>query len=194
MTSRLLTPPTTLAISLEDAKASLRIDPTGDVDADAATDMLVTAWIAGITAHAENYLGRAIIEQTWRVALDAFPDAIKLPAPPVISVTSVKYLDENGVQQTLDPADYLLDAESEPGWLVPEYGFRWPTTYDQVNAVTVDVLCGYGDDDTSVPPQIRLYLLAKLREQYDPAVRPEKETVQASFIDRLLDQYRVFGY
>ena len=193
MTSRLLTPPAALAISLDDAKASLRIDPTGDAAADAATDMLVTAWIAGITAHAEDYMGQAIITQMWRVTLDAFPKAIMLPKPPVISVDSVKYLDENGVQQTLDPADYVLDKESKPGWLVPAYGKTWPTTYDQVNAVTVDVQCGSGDDDASVPPKIRLYLLAKLREQYDPAVRPEKDTVQASFIDRLLDFEMIYA-
>lgn len=185
MPTRLITPPAALAVSLEEAKANLRID-TSDQDA------LITAWISGITANAEHITGLSFINQTWRVTLDEFPDAVVLP-PPVSSVVSVKYLDSDGVEQTLDPADYLVDSVSQPGYVVPAHGKAWPDTYNQINAVNVEVVSGFGTADSDVLSGIKLYILAKLTEQFDPSIRLEKDTVQASFLDRLLDRYRVYS-
>ncbi|MCE3262621.1 MAG: hypothetical protein K0R43_1700 [Pseudoduganella sp.] len=185
MTTRLITPPATPALSLADAKDALKID-TSDQDAQ------VEAWVAGITAHAEHLTGRAFVTQTWRVTLDAFPDAIELAHPPISAVSSVKFIDTNGVLQTLDPQDYVLDKESEPGYVVPAPEKSWPSTASQINAVKVEYTCGYGVD-TDIPESIRLYLIAKLREQYDPAIKADKGTVQSSFLDRLLDRETVFA-
>ena len=184
MPTRLITPPAALAVSLASAKANLRID-------DDAQDAIIPAWIAGITAHAEHYTGLAFINQAWRVTLDAFPDAIELPSP-VSSVTSVKYIDEQGAEHLLANTEYTVDAVSRPGRIVPAYGKTWPTTRDQINAVTVDVVAGFGITDADVPDTIKLYILAKLTEQFDPAVRVEIGTVQASYIDRLLDPVKVY--
>lgn len=183
--NRLITPPTALAVSLAAAKANLRIDGTDQ-------DALLEAWIRGITEHAEHLMGRALISQGWQTTLDRFPDAIQLANPPVIAVQSIVYFDEDGVEQTLDPADYKLDRISEPGYIVPAHNASWPATFCQVNAVTVNYTCGYGETDASVPAVIKMYLLAKLAEQFDPATRPEKETVQSCFLDRILDRYRVY--
>jgi uncharacterized phiE125 gp8 family phage protein len=185
MTTRLITPPATLALSLADAKDALKID-TSDQDAQ------VESWVAGITAHAEHLTGRALVTQSWRVTLDAFPDAIELAHPPIIAVLSVKFIDTDGAQRTLDPQDYVLDKESEPGYLVPARGKSWPATADQINALQVEYTCGYGVA-SDVPKSIRLYLIAKLREQYDPAIKAEKGTVQSSFLDRLLDRETVYA-
>ena len=185
MPTRLIIPPAALPVSLAEAKLNLRIDGNEQ-------DSLIEAWIHGITAHAEHLAGRSFINQTWRVTLDKFPDAIELP-PKVSSVTSLKYLDEEGTEQTLDPADYIVDSVSEPGYLVPGVGKSWPSTYDRINAVYCDVVSGYGASYTDVPPGLRLYILAKLTEQFDPSVRVEKDTVQASFIDSMLDRYKVWA-
>lgn len=188
MTARLITAPAALAVTLADAKLALKIE-----NSDTSQDTLVEAWLRGVIDWTENYIGRALITQTWRVTLDGFPDAIKLPRPPVSSVSWVKYYDEDGVQQTLDPADYVADTVSEPGYVVPAPDVTWPTTQsDAINTVSVQYVCGYGASDTSVPAAVKNFILAKLVQQYDPAIRPESNTVQASFIDRLLDGYVVF--
>ena len=185
MTARLITPSAALAVSLASAKLNLRIDNSD-------SDAIITAWIQGITTHAEHITGRSFINQTWRVTLDAFPDAIELPCP-VSSVTSVKYLDALGIEQTLAANQYFVDTVSEPGQIVPAAGVTWPDTLDRINAVYVDVVAGYGATDASVPDLIKLYILAKLTEQFDPSVRMEKDTVQASFLDRLLDRFKVYS-
>lgn len=53
------------------------------------------------TEAAEQMTGRAIMPQTWELTLDAFPDALELTRVPVASVTSLKYFDATGTEQTL---------------------------------------------------------------------------------------------
>jgi uncharacterized phiE125 gp8 family phage protein len=186
MSTRLITGPAALAVDLDAAKAALRVDGTEQ-------DALIEAYIQGITAHAEHYTGRAFITQTWRTTLDSFPEAIELPNAPLASVVHVKYYDESNVLQTLDSQDYNIDDVSEPGYIVPAPDKAWPSTYAKVNAVEVQYTCGYGATHADVPNGIRLYLIARLVEQFDPNVRPEKDTVQSSYIDRLLDRDRVYA-
>ena len=184
MPTRLITPPAALPVSLAEAKLNLRIDGNEQ-------DTMIEVWLHGITAHAEHVTGRSFVNQTWRVTLDAFPDAIELPVP--VSSVTVKYLDEAGAEQTLDPADYIVDSVSEPGYAVPGVGKAWPTTCDRINAVNVDVVAGYGETEASIPKGIKLYILARLVEQYDPAIRVEKDTVQSSFLDGMLDRFKVYA-
>lgn len=181
MTTYLLTPPAALAVSLATAKEHLKITNSDQ-------DALVTAWIDGITAHAEHATGRSFINQTWRVTLDKFPDAIEIPAN--AASATVKYYDTAGVEQTLDPADYVVDTANS--YIVPGVDKSWPETYERINSVNVDVVCGYGASDANVPKGLKLYICAKLVEQYDPASVPEKGTVQASFIDSLLDRFKAY--
>jgi hypothetical protein len=47
--------------------------------------------------------------QTWLLALDAFPAwEIELPQPPLISVASVKYIDDAGDLVTLASSEYKV--------------------------------------------------------------------------------------
>lgn len=186
MTYRLITPPAALAVSMEAAKLSLRID---GADLDASIEL----WIKGIAAEAEHQIGRALISQDWRLTLDSFPDAIALANPPIVSVASVKFYDTDNVLQTLDPADYFLDAATEPGYIVPAVGKTWPATYDKANAVTVDYTCGYGATEASIPEGVKLYILARLGQQFDSAAREFRETEQSMYIVHLLDRFKVYG-
>jgi uncharacterized phiE125 gp8 family phage protein len=193
MTTKLVTPPAALAVSLEDAKLSLREDGSDK-------DALIIAWIKGITAYVEHYTGRALIHRQMRVTLDAFPTtcaggsgAIAFDHPPTASVDSIRFLDLGGTLQTLDPQDYLADLVSEPGYAVVATSKAWPATLDRINAVTADYTAGYSADSSGIPEGVKLFILAKLVEQFDVAARLEKDTVQSSFLDRLLDPYRMYG-
>ena len=185
MTQRLITPPTVPAVTLDQAKLNMRIDGT-DMDA------LIMLWVEGITAALEHEIGQCLMPQTWEVTLDAFPAAISLPHP-VISVTSVKYQDADGIEQTLAPETYKLIRSAYQTVLVPVSGAAWPVTLSDTGAVVVTVLCGHGATATATPANVRLYILAKLVESFDPATRLEKDTVQSSYIDRLLDACRTYA-
>ncbi len=185
MRTRLVAAPTTLAVSLDRAKKNLRI--AGD-----RQDDIVEDWLAGVIRHAESYTGRSLMKQEWCATLDSFPAAIKLRHPPILQVSSVRFIDVDGVWQTLAPADYLVDTASEPGFVVPAPGKAFPATQGRINTVEVRYFAGYGETADATPRDIRLYLLAKLREQFDALARPERDTVQASYIDSLLDTYIIY--
>lgn len=187
MTIRELSPPAALAVTLAEAKDQLRID-----QGDTAFDTHLATWIAGISQEAEHVTGRVFVNRTMRVTLDGFEPSIRLSAP-TFSVESIKFIDVDGQQQVLDPADYFADQVTEPGYVMPQVGRAWPATLARANAVTVDFTGGYGPDATTTPPAAKLYILARLVEQWDPVVKEFKQTARSNFIPRLLDGLKVYG-
>lgn len=193
MSLKLITPPTTFPIDLASAKLHCRVDIADD-------DTLITALITAATEMAEQKTGRAIMTQTLELTLDAFPEAFELTRVPVQSVTSVKYYDTTGTQQTLSNTLYALDAADDFGFahISPVYGGTWPTTRDQINAVAVRYVAGYADA-ASVPQSIKNWILLMVstmyanRETEAYSSRAVSTTVQMQFVDRLLDRYVVFS-
>jgi len=118
------------------------------------------------------------MEQTWRVTLDAFPAAVKLNKARVLQVEHVKFCGVDGALRTLDPADYFVDSESEPGYIVPAPGKAWPSTASRINAVEVQYRAGYGSDDASVPAGIKGFILARIGEHFDTGGQPKNEYVK----------------
>ena len=155
MTLTVKTPPADEPVTLSEAKDHLRVDGSDH-------DSQVTAVITAARERAERYLGRALVTQTLELRLDAFPAAIDLPRPPVQSVASIKYIDSDGDEQTLDSADYKVDAEGAR--IIPTDD--WPHTLDTVNAVTVEYTAGYGDPE-DVPEAIKQGILVHAERMFD---------------------------
>jgi uncharacterized phiE125 gp8 family phage protein len=187
MTTREVSPPTELAVTLAEAKDQLRIEQDNT-----AFDAQLTIWIAGIAKEAEHGTGRVFVNRPMRVTLDRFEPAIRLSAP-TFSVESVKFFDVDGQLQTLDPAYYFADQITEPGFVLPALGKAWPATSARLLAVQVDYTAGYGPTAATVPAAARLYILARLAELWDPATKEFKETVRSNFTGRLLDSLKVYG-
>jgi uncharacterized phiE125 gp8 family phage protein len=185
MSTKLITAPASEPVSLAEAKLHLRVTSTDD-------DTLITALIAAARETAEHEMGRSIISQTWEKALDMFPDAIELP--PVASITSLKYLDSDGVEQTLSTGSYTMDNASDtaPSWLTPAAGYGWPETYADVNAVKVRYVAGWANA-AAVPQGIKQWMLLNIGHWYE---NREASTagglVALPFIASLLDRYRVW--
>ena len=193
MALKLITAPSTYPVTLAEAKLHCRVDIADD-------DTLITALITAATEMAEQKTGRAIMTQTLELTLDAFPDAFELTRVPVQSVTSVKYYDTTGAQQTLSNTLYALDAADDFGfaYISPVYAGVWPDTRDQINAVAVRYVAGYADS-ASVPQSIKNWILLMVSTMYENreteaySSRAVSTTVQMQFVDRLLDRYVVFS-
>lgn len=182
-------PPTVEPITLADALVHLRADADSG-----ANDAYVTTLISVAREACEDRIERTLIETAWTLTLDSFPEAIQLASPPIIAVQSVVYLDLAGVQQTLNPADYLLDRASQPGFLVPAYDKTWPDTREQINAVTVSFTAGYGATAADVPKPLRQWMLLAIGDMYgNRNATSDKPSVSRSFADALLDPYKVYG-
>ena len=140
----LVTPAAADPVTLADAKAHARVDIGLD-------DSLFAGYIHSATVDVEDRINRALMPQTWRMALREFPgrapglfdanDAanylrwnhIKVPKPPLISIVSFTYTDTNGNIYTMtqgygsQAGNYLLDLEPEPGRIVLPFSGIWPT-------------------------------------------------------------------
>lgn len=169
MALTLITAPAVTPVTVEDAKAWLRVDHTDD-------DEFIEALIDAVTAHLDGKYGllqRALEEQTWELALDEFPcdnTEIQIPLPPLLSIVSVKYDDGDGVEQTIDAGDYDVDSRSVPGWVVPVSTFTWPTTLDAVNAVRIRFTAGYEEDasgTSGVPNPIKTAIKLMVADLYE---------------------------
>lgn len=188
MALKLITPPTTLAVSLAEAKLHLRVDGSDD-------DTLITACIIAATEYAEQATGRAIMPQTWEHTLYNFPVAFQLTRIPVASVTSIKYYDQDGVQQTLGTARYTLNNADDfgPAYVLPVYGDTWPATRCQTNAVAVRYLAGW-PDAASVPDSIKAWIKLQVGAMYENReAEGAVQTYTLGFADRLLDRYKVWS-
>lgn len=146
--------PAVLAVSITEAKKQLEI-----YGSEEAHDAQVQRLIEAAVEHVEQYTRRALITQTWRLTLNCFPTEILLPRPPVQSVSSITYVDDDGAAQTLSTSLYQTCLDSSPVRIVPAYNQTWPTIRNIPEAVKVTYIAGYGDAGTDVPQQLRHAIL-----------------------------------
>jgi uncharacterized phiE125 gp8 family phage protein len=160
---RVTTEPTIEPVSLDELKRQLRRD-----DSDEDTDLEFRIRVA--RKMVEKWEWRSHITQTVTATMDgrSFRDysrrnrALYLPYPPLQSVTSVSYLDDDGVTQTWSATEWDYDARSQPGRLyLSDIGlYDWPD-YDLTrhDAITVIYVAGWGDDPEDVPADTRYAIL-----------------------------------
>lgn len=183
----LVTPPGAEPILLADGKAHLRVTSS-------AEDTLITAQLLAARVFAEDYTGLAFITRTYDWTQEAFSDVLYIPRAPLISVTSVKYNDTAGAQQTLSGSDYTTDVVSRPGRIVPAYGKAWPVTQGHVNDVVVRYVAGFGTAGSDVPAPLKAAMLLILGDLYER----RESSVQGTIINEipmsaryLLDMYKM---
>lgn len=191
----LITAPTQEPVSLIDLREHLRI---GDADAE---DTMLALYLSAVRRHIEEIASIAYLTQTWEWAQDFFPSvtddnvfgAILLPGSPLQSVTSVKYIDTNGVEQTLSTALYVVNTRSQPGSVTPAVGESWPDTRWQPNAVVVKYVAGYLTPQ-AIPEDLRQLLLVAAGELYEYREDVIAGTAnRTGLVHRLLAPHRIWA-
>ena len=89
-----------------------------------------------------NGIGVAIMHQTWTLTLEQFAPIIDLPGWPVTGVAEIRYLDDAGAWQVVDPASYRLIEGVDPVTVMPAQGAAWPRVTAQPGAVQIDYTLG----------------------------------------------------
>ena len=135
-----ITAPVTPAVSTADAKAHMRYESDDEDD-------LIASLVAQATRWCEEEAELSFMTQSWRLSLDCFPSQpIKLRRPPVVSVTSVEYVDTAGDTQTLAGTEYQVDTDAEPALLALAPTKAWPTTQEgKLSAVRIEYVTGVDD-------------------------------------------------
>lgn len=168
-------PPTDEPLTLDEAKASARVDTGADDD-------LIADLISAAREYAENSTQRQLMTATWQLTQDRFPGGdpwwgpwwhwgnagvIRLPWPPLQNVVSIQYVDTQGNTQSVDLTnDTIIDSTREPARITPAWGKVWPVIRPMPNAVTITYVAGYADA-TLIPRQVRLAMKLLIAEWYD---------------------------
>lgn len=190
---RLVADATDEPVTLEEAKAHLRVDVTDDDD-------LITALITAARQIVEMVLRRALLSQDWELLLDAFPatdTTLEIPLPPLQSISAITYTLEDGTSATVAATDYTVDTGSTPGRIALNSGSSWPgDSLSALGGVQIAFTAGYASAD-DVPQAIRQALLLLVGHLYEnrEAVTDTKtlQTTPLAF-EYLLQPYRVFGW
>lgn len=158
------TEPAREPLTIQEAKQHLRV--THDDE-----DSYILSLIKMARRYCEQVQGRAYLTQTQVLQLDEFPILsdvpIELPNPPLISITSIAYVDSAGDTQTWSSSYYTVDIRHEPGRVYPGYTYTYPSVRDQRNAVTITYTAGYGTNPASVPQEYRHAMLLMLAHWYE---------------------------
>lgn len=186
MTAYLLAGPAEEPVALAEAKAFLRLD-------DDAEDALVATLIAAARLHIEGTTARAMLAQTWRLVLDAWPAGREVPLPvgPALSLVAVTAYDDDGEAHALELTQFELET-SAPRLLLPPEVAGMPVLQDR-HGIEIDYVAGYGESAADVPADLRQALLALVAywfEQRDAVVIAGSGSVVPAGFERLVAPYR----
>lgn len=212
----LVTAPAVLPLTLQEAKDHLRVAHSDEDD-------LITAYLEAAVSHfdgRDGILNRCLIEQTWELRLDAFPyheyasydpvswqAEIEIPLPPLVSVDTVKYINNSGVLTTVNSSVYqVVNGGFGRARLVEAYEQNWPTDVrNEPDAVRIQFTAGYAGPDNSSPPvaeagippailaAIRLYL-GDLYNSREGMLGQREATITNPTVQRLVQPFIVSGF
>jgi len=153
MSLSLTTSPAAEPVTLDEAKAHLKVDTTDD-------DALITSLISAARARAEWHTGRAFVTQSWTLWLDALPcdGIIEVPLPPLQSVASITAYALDDSATVLDAATWQVDTASSPARLMLKPNASPPVNLRALNAIAIAFTAGYGDAD-DVPAPVKQAVL-----------------------------------
>jgi len=127
-------------VSIQQAKDNLRYTESDE-------DSRIAYLIMAAREYAEVATNHVLMTSTWDYKQDWFPigGTILLPVElsPIQSVTSIKYTDTSGVQQTWPSTNYKTDLTSMPARITPAFGESFPGVRSEMDAVVIRIVAGY---------------------------------------------------
>lgn len=178
-------------VSLVELKSHLRKTESDE-------DTLLTALIPTATVMVENHTGRSLAARTLRMRFDHFPcrpSGITLWYPHVASISNVKYVDQNGVEQTLDPSIYDADID---GSIYPRVTLAWNQTWPVYRPMTGAIRIEYVTGSAAPTPlkQAIMMMAADLYENRESQITSqyfgERSVIENPTMKRLLMPYTLF--
>lgn len=149
-----VTPASTLPITLDDVKLWLRVDHSVEND-------LITSLINAANTRIETLTGRCLVEVAFQANFDDFPTnrkEVTLEKGPVKAVSEVSYIDTDGDSQTT--TDYTLDSKSNPARVI--FDDVISLSSDAGTKLSVSFTAGY----TNIPDDLLLALRHLVTESY----------------------------
>jgi uncharacterized phiE125 gp8 family phage protein len=134
-------------VNLAEIKRHMRI-------AHDSEDEFLSGLIRAAREDVERSTGVAMINQSWRLVLDRWPEnaCVALARHPVREVLSVTVFGREGEASVLNPGDCQVDTLSRPARLHVE---RRPEPLRSMNGIEIDFSAGFGEAGTDVPDLLK---------------------------------------
>jgi uncharacterized phiE125 gp8 family phage protein len=136
---RVLTPPTSLAVRVSDARDHLRLSGNDQ-------DQKIVRLIKAATGRVASYTRRALVPASYAVDLWSFPiwSRIDLPIAPIRAVTAIRTASGDGTFTAVDPTVYSLKTGYNGRAFVQlASGQVWPSVSWGLGNATVEFDAGY---------------------------------------------------
>ena len=154
--TKVYTAATVYPVTVNEVKDYLRVT-------DGYDDAMLSDAIKQATAELEGATRRSFVNATYDDVYDGWPiherDSAVVHRNPLVSVTSIAYIDNNGTTQTWASSNYDVDTTSEPGRIALADNATLPLLdYDYDNTVTIRYVAGYGATADTVPILAKHYI------------------------------------
>jgi uncharacterized phiE125 gp8 family phage protein len=156
----LLTPPVVEPVTLPEAKLYLRMDSPDEDD-------LIRALIVAARLLIEAASGRLLINQTWRLVLDAWPvsGTARLPLAPVFQIVTARVFNAQGVPAIVAASALALETGADPPALWIQAAVPGPGR--AMAGIEIDVLAGFGGAATAIPEPFRQAILIMVARWFE---------------------------
>lgn len=189
---------TTLPVTLDEAKAHLRVDH------DDENDKIETELKASVE-YVQTHTTLILAPTTLQCRLDDWPNCneFTLPRGPVRDVTDFTYVDEDGIEQTVSTADYSWVLTDEGATITFGEDFDAPTLKSyRKGTVRVTFEAGFDDpaasgsgDDPNfkLPYLLRVAILMQLELIHEGSSLSKDQVIALEGVrDKALAQHRVY--
>jgi uncharacterized phiE125 gp8 family phage protein len=176
---RIVEKPASDPVSLEEAKAQLRISAS-----DTSNDVVIQGLIPTATRLVQALVQRVFVSQTMEWVLPGWRSELCIPIAPVSKdgIKSINYVDwATQTQMTLDPSLYVVQTVGDGIIKVfPKFATIWPIVFSfSPEPVVINFVAGY-KDQADLPPNVKTAILLQIRHLYslgefNAALRKETE-------------------
>lgn len=178
-----LSGPNEMPVTLAQVKANLNLN----LD-ETTHDVKLSDRIAAATEQIEHDVDGALITQRFRYVMAQFPYVdFTFSIKPVQAIDEVRYLDTDGIEQTLDPSYYGFSAGQRLFFKMP--GVSWPAVLQgHPEAVKIDFAAGYGTRE-QVPEYVKQGILLQVGKWWiDPVMESGTGYAEDRAYERIIDR------
>ena len=130
-------------VTLAELKTQLRVSGSSEDD-------LLTGLITAARQIVEAYTHRALITQTWDYIISNPGSVIRIPMPPLQSVTSITSYDLDNDSTDEGTSKWYTVTNTTPGEIRLNNGETWASVIRD-NGFVIEFKCGYGAAASAVP-------------------------------------------
>lgn len=141
----------------------------------------------------EKFSNFTIMEATYTVKFDTFCNRIQLRRYPLVSITSVNYIEEEDpfASQVVDASEYYVISDPFYSILAFDKDFDFPSVRAREQSISIVFLAGVASDASKVPADVKIAILEHATFMYEN-VGCDPEKSMPPLTKTILRKYKPF--